>query len=437
VAETQASPDTTRRLRDKPVPWKRRLRLILLGPAAILLAFIASFFPGAVETVYGGAVYPFLHTVISLPARWLPFSLAECLLLALVLWTFWRVSRSIALIVNHSRSVKNTLKHTLANTFAWFGFLTAFFILGWGLNYHRQPLAADLGLGDPSGGDLFGGEPVTSAELESLCTALIDAANSGRELAAAGRLGAFTLDDGTVGMLDRAPNSYRALAHKQGARMSDAGTPPVSGNLAVLIGSDFDAPAPKGALLSPFMSLVGISGIYFPFTGEAHVNTTQPDCMAPFTACHEIAHQHGVAREDEANALGYLAAAAHPAADFRYSANLSAMRYALNSLAAADPAAYSRLVGVRVANPDGSPGAVAKSRISPGVWADLDAIAAWHNRYDSAVSRASGNVNDAYLRANGQTAGIKSYGRMVDVLLALRRRGMLPLPGAQAAPSAP
>ena len=31
-------------------------------------------------------------------------------------------------------------------------------------------------------------------------------------------------------------------------------------------------------------------------------------------------------------------------------------------------------------------------------------------------------VNDAYLRAQGQADGVQSYGRMVDLILALRRQ---------------
>jgi len=48
------------------------------------------------------------------------------------------------------------------------------------------------------------------------------------------------------------------------------------------------------------MSYLGIGGVYFPFTGEANVNISMPHTSIPFTACHEMAHQIGFAREDEA-----------------------------------------------------------------------------------------------------------------------------------------
>jgi hypothetical protein len=38
-----------------------------------------------------------------------------------------------------------------------------------------------------------------------------------------------------------------------------------------------------------------------------------------------------------------------------------------------------------------------------------------------AVREVSSAVNDTYLKAQGQTQGVRSYGRMVDLLLAERR----------------
>jgi len=64
------------------------------------------------------------------------------------------------------------------------------------------------------------------------------------------------------------------------------------------------------------MSYLGIGGVYFPFTGEANVNISMPHTSIPFTACHEMAHQIGFAREDEANFIAYIACKNHPSPDF-------------------------------------------------------------------------------------------------------------------------
>ncbi len=44
----------------------------------------------------------------------------------------------------------------------------------------------------------------------------------------------------------------------------------------------------------------------------------------------------------------------------------------------------------------------------------------WKN-FDTKVAKISNNINDAYLKANNQDDGVKSYGRMVDLLLAYYR----------------
>jgi hypothetical protein len=153
------------------------------------------------------------------------------------------------------------------------------------------------------------------------------------------------------------------------------------------------------------MSRLGITGIFFPFTGEAHVNREVPAPDVPFTASHELAHFRGFAREDEASYVGYLACRSHPDQDFRYSGSLVASAYLMGALAEVDPAAARRL----------------QARRSPGVRRDLEALRAWSERYRGRVEAASQRVNDAYLRSQGQKDGIRSYGRMVDLLVADHR----------------
>jgi hypothetical protein len=161
----------------------------------------------------------------------------------------------------------------------------------------------------------------------------------------------------------------------------------------------------KPVLLSPLMSYLGIGGIYAPFTGEANVNATLPDWDRPFTVCHELAHQRGFAREDEANYLAYLACRSHPDRDFQYSGTFQAALYVLGALYAADRPAYDAV----------------RPSLPPPLERDLAALAAWRARYKSRLSRVQDRVNDTYLRTQGQREGVRSYGRMVDLLLAERR----------------
>src|SRR6185436_6457168 len=95
----------------------------------------------------------------------------------------------------------------------------------------------------------------------------------------------------------------------------------------------------------------------------------------------------------------------HPDADFRYSGALAASVYALNALWTVDRAGHRQLT----------------ERRSAAVRRDLQALQRWSDRYSGRVSRVSRSVNNAYLRSQGQAEGVRSYGRMVDLLVAERR----------------
>jgi hypothetical protein len=79
-------------------------------------------------------------------------------------------------------------------------------------------------------------------------------------------------------------------------------------------------PSVKPVLNSWIITKIGIEGYYNPLSGEANVNMRLPATELPFVTCHEIAHQLGVGREDEANLVGYLVASNSSNQNFQYSA---------------------------------------------------------------------------------------------------------------------
>ena len=58
---------------------------------------------------------------------------------------------------------------------------------------------------------------------------------------------------------------------------------------------------------SRFLSYFQFTGFFFPFTGEANINVHSPAAFIPSTIAHELAHQRGVAAENEANFVAVLA----------------------------------------------------------------------------------------------------------------------------------
>src|SRR6185436_11162142 len=63
----------------------------------------------------------------------------------------------------------------------------------------------------------------------------------------------------------------------------------------------------------------GFSGYLNPFTGESQMNTAEPVFNKPFVIGHEIAHQLGYGKENEASFVSYLASKNSDNNDFRYS----------------------------------------------------------------------------------------------------------------------
>ena len=54
---------------------------------------------------------------------------------------------------------------------------------------------------------------------------------------------------------------------------------------------------------------------------------------------------------------------------------------------------------------------------------DLRGYNEYWDRYDGQVEAAVDQLNDGYLKHNQQESGVKSYGMMVDLLLAWRQAG--------------
>jgi hypothetical protein len=352
--------------------------LLAALPLALALQWAAAHAPERVERLYAEGLYPKLARVLAAATGRVPFSVGEALLAAAVLGLlFWLVR--LAWRLRAGKAGRWALAGAaLAHLVSAAGALYLAFLLLWGLNYHRPPLAVMSGLGAAMAS-------VGLDELEGLCRELVAAANQGRAAVAEDERGVGRLEGGVASALRRSAAGARAAAERY---------PGVHGPYAL----------PKRVFLSTGMSYLGISGIYLPFTAEANVNVVVPDSQLPFTASHELAHQGGIAPEDEANFLAYVACIGHPDADFRYSGAFNAALYALSALAASDRER-----------------ARAAAQWSPAVRRDLEALRAWNEKYRGPAERAAQAVNNAYLKSQGVPEGVRSYGRMVDLLILERR----------------
>ena len=153
----------------------------------------------------------------------------------------------------------------------------------------------------------------------------------------------------------------------------------------------------KPVYFSTVMSDLGISGIYSFFTGEANVNVEYPDYCVPFTAAHELAHQRGISRENEANFVAFLVCISSDDDYIRYSGYLNMYEYLASALYRADTDLYNDV----------------RSRLSSVALSDMRASNAVYQKHkDSILGKINDKLNDAYLKANG-TEGVVSYGYVV------------------------
>ena len=141
-------------------------------------------------------------------------------------------------------------------------------------------------------------------------------------------------------------------------------------------------------------------------TGEAAVNPQIPDVSLPFTMCHEMAHRMCIAPERDANFAAFLAASVNDSVEFRYSAYFMAFRYCYNVLATANS----------------TEAAAAAGRISSGIGEQMRKDIQYYDsffssRQDTKATKVADTVNDTYLKASGDSAGIRSYGQVCDLLV--------------------
>lgn len=160
---------------------------------------------------------------------------------------------------------------------------------------------------------------------------------------------------------------------------------------------------PKLVRASKLVSLMDFTGFFFPFTGEACINSDSPDCMRPAVVAHELAHQRGIAAEDEANFIGILACLEDGDPDYVYSASLMALIYLQNAVRkSGDSEAWQEI----------------RDSYAPGVEADIEYNSEYWQRYrGTPVNRVTTGTYDAFLKSYDQKLGRETYGACVDYLV--------------------
>lgn len=155
----------------------------------------------------------------------------------------------------------------------------------------------------------------------------------------------------------------------------------------------------KPVILSGAMSYTHTLGIYTFFTGEANINMSYPDYTTVFTAAHEMSHQRGIARENEANFLAFIVCINADDDYIRYAGYVNMLEYVLNAIATSDYDLYFDIM----------------MSLSKPIRKELSAYSEVYRKYDDTpVGEISQTLNDTYLKIQG-TEGRVSYGMVVDL----------------------
>lgn len=343
---------------------------LMLFAGSILLSLAARKIPGFAEW-YAVTVYPLFVNTIGRLCSPLPFSVVEIGLYLLLTAGLFFLFRGLFQIFRKQRKPGAFLLSCAEKLLLLAGLLLFVYTLTCGINYHRTPFSTAAG---------FEIQKSSRDELIGLCASLAE------ELEAASSQ--ITRDENGCMILSK---NAPALA-AQSMKNLNAEYPCLSGYY----------PKPKLLLVSEILSYQHLSGVYSPFTVEANVNGDMTPYNLPATMCHELSHLKGFMREDEANFIAYLACVSSDDPAFRYGGLLFAYIYVSNALYDEDLDTWRSI----------------RDTLDDGIRADLSANNAFWDRYEGKISEISDTVNDTYLKLNAQEDGVKSYGRMVDLLLA-------------------
>jgi hypothetical protein len=335
---------------------------------------------------YASVIYPLVVGFWGRITGIFPFAAVEILLYLLILAVFAViVFLIIKLVKGKGRRAKILLRAGIALS-CTISTLMMMFTFGAGINYHRRPFSEHSGLevGEFTAEDLRAVIVEVIEELEALVPQINTCEN-----------GSFILDK----------TEFNATARQAMRRLGEI--------YPVL---DTYYPRPKPVLFSrQVLSPLFIGGVFSPFTIEVLYNNDMPDSSKPFTALHELSHLSGFMREDEANFIAFLACRESDNVDFRYSGYMNAL-WALLGAYAGD-AEWEDLSELYMSIPEQ---VIMQDRTDTDYWWSF-----YNAPGGAAIAAISNAVNDTYLKVQGQEDGVKSYGRVVDLLIAdyLARRG--------------
>jgi hypothetical protein len=352
---------------------KRYLARILFPLLIIVLIKIYATNSLWVEKYYSTGFFPGLSNLLRILTGWISVSLGDILYFLVAVWLLYKIIRFVGRLFRKQYK-RDRLLGSIVNIFFVVMIVYIVFNILWGLNYNRIGITYQLNLQRTE---------YDAAELKNIEQLLLEKVNQRKQAL----IMRHETKAGNKDLFTRAYNCYK---------QSEALYPFLKYNYTSV----------KSSLYGELGNYLGFTGYYNPFSGEAQLNTTVPRFLLPYTICHEMAHQLGYAKEDEANFAGYLSATSSTDTLFHYSTYLDLFLYANRELFFVD-SNYAKGV---------------YRQLIPAVKDDLKELREFFLRHRNPVEPYITWLYSKYLKANQQPEGMRTYNEVVADLIAFYKK---------------
>ncbi len=355
---------------DMRISGNLRKRIWIGSSFATLIILIKLFATNTfrIENYYSGGFYYYFSIFLRSVFGWIPFSLGDILYFIAGIWLLVKIVKYCKLLIK-KRFKKEKFFSRLWKPLLILIVIYVAFNIFWGLNYNRKGIAWQLHLPEVH---------YDTSNLLLIQESLLQKVNETKQVLVSNN----TVYPDQKELFRRAKDCYHHAKEKFPFLQYKSGSV-------------------KPSLYGWLGNYLGFTGYYNPFTGEAQVNTTVPKFLLPYIALHEMGHQLGYAKENEANFSGYLAAENSNDTLFLYSAYLDLFLYANREVYYLD----STL----------SKSALAK--LNPKVKADLEEWKRFNEAHTSFIEPTITWLYGKYLQINQQPKGMRSYNEVVAMLI--------------------
>jgi hypothetical protein len=351
-----------------------RVRGWWLGPLILAGIGLTPWPAWVIERVYSRGAYPQIQRAMTTLSNSTPWAVMDGLLVAATVYVAWLLIRAVS--AARARGAASSIWELVRRLTRTSAGVALVFLTVWGLNYRRVPLEQVLRGGTATA-------PVLPTEIAALAER---AAAGARQTRPAGAIVVTAASDVRIAhdllAARLAAPFQRALQRLGYPVVRVVGRPKVS------------------RVLTPFFTAAGVTGMVNPIGLESIVHPDLLPFERPMVLAHEWAHLAGIADEADASAVAWLSCLLG-GADLEYSAHLFVV---IETASALPRPAWRDL----------------RARLGPDVLQDLAALAARQARQQPVVRETAFAVYDGYLKSNRVADGVRSYSRVLRVLIAMR-----------------